>query len=150
MTELAFDTQTKRFGLPLLFSGQAQKELFVNEMACRIDCLLHPAVEGIANTPPAVAEDGDAWIISQSATDNWIGREGQIACRHSGQWLYFQPVAAMKAFDKSGGRDLVYRNGWIAAQRPSAPAGGATVDTEARAAIQEIVAALSTYGIFSV
>ncbi|MGB7407193.1 MAG: DUF2793 domain-containing protein, partial [Pontixanthobacter sp.] len=46
------------YGLPFLFAGQTQKEFYVNEAHARIDMLLHPVVEGIADTPPADAQEG--------------------------------------------------------------------------------------------
>lgn len=149
MTDLAFESQTSRFDLPLLFAGQAQKELFVNEMACRIDCLLHPAIEGISSNPPVNAIDGQAWIVGQSATGSWTGKEHNLACLQGGNWLYFDPAPGMRAFDKSLGQDLVYRGNWVSALTPAIPSGGTTIDTQARAAIEEIVAALIGYGIFS-
>lgn len=149
MTDFSFDSSTSRFDLPLLFAAQAQKEIFVNEMASRIDCLLHPVIEGVANLPPQTSTDGQAWIIGPDAAGLWAGRSGKVAVRRADDWLYINPVVAMRAFDKSSGRDLVYRDSWMSSQRPAIPNAGTTVDIEARAAIQEIIVALSTYGIFS-
>ena len=60
-----FDTATARHGFPMLVAGQAQKEFFVNEALARIDALLHPAFETVANTPPAVPAAGE-WILFRS------------------------------------------------------------------------------------
>lgn len=149
MTDLAFDSQTSRFQLPLLFAGQAQKELFVNEIACRIDCLLHPVIEGTSSNPPADANDGQAWIVGQSAEGLWAGKDHSLACRQSGNWHFFRPVPGMRAFDKIAGRELVFQGSWIALDTPELPSGGTTVDVQARVAIEEIVDSLRSYGIFS-
>ncbi len=41
--------------------------------------------------------------------------------------------------DRSTGQSILYRGGWQRPTAPAAPAGGTTVDAEARAAIGELV-----------
>jgi hypothetical protein len=48
------------------------------------------------------------------------------------------------AFERAG---TLYRGGWTAPSAPAAPAGGSTVDAEARTAIAELLGALSEAGI---
>jgi len=38
---ITFDSTSPRFGLPLLFSGQVQKEVYLNEALSRLDGLTH-------------------------------------------------------------------------------------------------------------
>ncbi len=49
---LNFADASPRFALPLLHSGQAQKELFVNEALMLSDALMHCLVCGEASSPP--------------------------------------------------------------------------------------------------
>ena len=49
--------------------------------------------------------------------------------------------------DRSTGQDIRYVDGWQRPVAPAEPAGGATVDGEARAAIVALIAALVAGGI---
>ncbi|PKB14229.1 uncharacterized protein DUF2793 [Novosphingobium kunmingense] len=149
MTDIPFDSRTARHELPLLFAGQAQKESFVNEALARIDALLHLAVEAVQAAPPDGPSDGQAWIIAPAPSGDWSERAGLIAARQGGQWLYFVPREGMRAFDRGSLRELVFRNGWIAAERPDEAIGGTTVDSEARQAIARVITELQRVGIFS-
>jgi len=145
---IVFDTTTQRFSLPLLFAGQAQKEAFVNESLSLVDALLHPVVEGIANTPPASPTDGTTWIIGTSPGGAWSGLAGKLVCRQSGQWLFLSPTEGMRVYDRTAGQDLRQISGnWIAATVPTAPSGGTTVDSQARDAIANMLQCLRDAGI---
>ena len=43
----AFPALSPRLALPYLFAGQAQKEVTLNEVAARLDCLVHCAIEAV-------------------------------------------------------------------------------------------------------
>ncbi|MEM8825882.1 MAG: DUF2793 domain-containing protein, partial [Pseudomonadota bacterium] len=86
---------TARLGLPLLASGQAQKEVTHNEALTRLDRWTHPRVESRRETtPPASPDAGAAWIVAADATGDWAGRDGDIA-EWDGVWRYFQPPAGL-------------------------------------------------------
>lgn len=146
---LVFDSTSPRFGLPFLFAGQAQKEAFVNEAHALLDALLHGVVEGRADAPPADPDDGLCWLVGDAPTGAWAGQAGKIACRQQGLWLFVAPRDGLRMFDRSSGQELFHNAGWIAPEAPAAPAGGATIDGEARAAIALLIAALREVGIFS-
>lgn len=145
---IQFTSATPRFALPLLFSGQAQKEFYVNEAHALTDALLHAACQGEAAAPPATPEEGEAWLVASGATGEWAGADGRLASRQAGNWLFTAPSDGMRVFDRSTGQLLLYRGGWQRPTPPAATSGGAVVDTEARAAIAELVTALSEAGIF--
>lgn len=144
---VVFASTSPRFGLPLLFAGQAQKEFTVNEAFGLTDALLHLAVEGEAASPPISPTDGDCWLVHASASGDWAGYGGHIACRQSGTWLYIAPRDGLRAYNRAAAQDWFYAGGWRAAAAVAAPAGGGTIDSEARSAISGILAALTAAGI---
>lgn len=146
---ISFEAKSPRFGLPFLYAGQTQREFFVNEAHALVDFLLHPVVEGQANTPPDHPPSGSCWIVGTSPAGAWLGREGQIACFQAGAWLFANPAEGMTVLDKTSGTQLRYLTGWRSAASVSAPMGGATVDVEARAAIAALVEALDGYGMIA-
>jgi len=140
---------TPRFSLPLLFSGRAQKEFYVNEAHALADALLHAACQGEASEPPATPANGEAWLVGSGATGAWAGEDGKLACYQAENWLFAVPNDGMRLFDRSTGQMLLYRGGWKRPATPAAPSGGTTVDTEARAAIADLVSALTQAGILA-
>ncbi|MCB2078973.1 MAG: DUF2793 domain-containing protein [Novosphingobium sp.] len=145
---LLFTDSSPRFGLPMLYAGQAQKEVFVNEANALTDALLHCAIEGISTTPPATPTDGESWLVSAPADGAWAGEDGHLACRQGGNWLFVFPGAGMRVLDKSTGQIILYDGSWRAPVAPVEPSGGSVVDTEARSAIIELVQALRVAGVF--
>jgi hypothetical protein len=144
---ISFTSASARYGLPLLFAGQAQKEFFVNQAHALTDALLHPAIEGEADDPPAAPQEGETWLIGTTPSGAWEGRAGWLACFQAGAWVFAEPRDGLRVLDRVTGQDIRYRSGWQRPITPEAPTGGATVDTEARAAITALVAALICAGI---
>jgi hypothetical protein len=142
-----FNGMTPRLGLPLLFAAQAQKEVFVNEAHAVLDALVHGIIEAESDTPPLDPQDGQCWIVGSGATGDWLGRETRIACRQSGQWLYVTPVDGMRVLDRAKSQELLFSNGWIRVDPVQEPIGGSVVDSQARAAIAELISALTDLGL---
>lgn len=128
-------------------AAQAQKEFTVNEALALIDALLHIVVEGEAAVPPASPTDGECWIVGNEPTGDWFGQAGNIACRQAGTWLFLSPADGLTLFDKTAGCTARFGDGWHRTSPVPAPEGGTTVDTEARAAIAGVIAALETLGV---
>ncbi|MBV1918961.1 MAG: DUF2793 domain-containing protein [Sphingomonadaceae bacterium] len=143
-----FDTTSPRFALPMLFSGQAQKELWVNEAHALTDALLHCLVEGEQTDPPTTPVEGENWIAATGATGDWAGHDGEIACRQGGNWLFVAPQDGLRVLDRSTGQERLFLGGWNIPGAPADPSGGSTIDIEARAVLSNLIAALRVSGVF--
>jgi hypothetical protein len=146
---LSFASTTPRFGLPLLFSGQAEKEFYVNEAHALADALIHCAVEEVTDTPPSVPDDGRCWLAGPTPSGAWAGHAGQIACRQLGNWLFVEPRDGLALLNRATGQTLRFHGGWITPSPPALPSGGATIDSEVRAALADLLGVLAEAGIFA-
>ena len=144
---ITFDSTSPRLALPLLFAGQAQKEVYVNEALALIDTLLHGVIEGTANTPPASPVDGTCWLVGTAPSGDWAGTAGKLASRQGGNWIFITPRDGIRLLNRSTAQEILYSGGWKIAARPGSPSGGTTVDAEARTAIGQIITALTTAGV---
>lgn len=142
------DTST-RHALPYLFAGQAQKEFTVNEALAKIDALLHPVIGGQAASEPTSPAPGDCVLVIEPASGIFDGNEGRLASWDGQQWTFIDPVEGMTVYDSSTGTRLVFASGWQEAPSIGDPAGGTTIDLEARGAIVALSGALRDYGIIS-
>lgn len=87
---------TARWALPLLFAGQAQKEITHNEALVLIDALLHARVESAdLASPPGTPLVGQCWIVADGATGDWAGKMGAIALWTEGGWRFVPPSAGL-------------------------------------------------------
>lgn len=146
---IVFTSASPRFGLPLLFAGQSQKEVFVNEAHALADALLHPAIEGEADDPPATPAEGESWLVGGSPTGAWAEYAGALASFQAGGWIFAAPRDGMRVLDRATGQDIRYLGGWQRPTAPAEPSGGTTVDTEARSAISSLLAALAAAGLLA-
>ena len=146
-TPLEFHARSPRNDLPYLFIAQAQKEATVNEALARIDVLLRPVVEGETDAPPAVPMEGVGWIVGAGAQGEWAGREGALAFHVAGSWILARPSEGTMVVVRSLDCLRHWRDGWQTMALPVIPTDGATIDTEARAAIDGLIAQLRAFGL---
>lgn len=159
---------TDRFQLPYILPGQAQKEFFHNEALVLLDAALHCAVETApAAAAPAAPSPGQSWIVGDAATGAWAGKDGQIASFTQGGWRFIAAQPGMAAWNKAAGLWLIFDGiAWsegalpatalvingrqvVGPRRPAiaSPSGGVTIDVEARAAIDELIATFMSHGL---
>ena len=70
-----------------------------------------------------------------------------MACFQAGGWLFVEPRDGLRVFNRASGHEWLFANGWQSCAAISDPAGGATVDAEARATISAMLGALRTAGL---
>lgn len=159
---------TARFALPLLYAGQAQKELSHNEALTLADALIQPCVEAAGvSVPPADPAPGQCWIVGGSPSGAWSGAAGTLALWTGGGWRFAAPREGMTAWIADERMTARYsRGGWqigrlsgtrieiegeqvLGPREPAIgdPDGGGVVDIEARAAIEAILGTLRTHGL---
>jgi Protein of unknown function (DUF2793) len=161
---------TSRYALPLLASGQAQKEITHNEALLLLDALSHPAIESrILTSPPASPLPGQTWLVGNTPTGDWADKATQLALWTSGGWRYITPRLGMTVWSKPDDAFIFFAGTgwqigawpvvqlWVAGQRVVAerqpaiadPAGGATSDIQARAAIGSILNTMRAHGLIA-
>lgn len=161
------DETSARLALPLLKTGQAQKELSHNEALALLDIAVQAGVEAVeVNLPPVDPSPGASWIVGPAPTGVWAGRAGALAGWTPGGWRFVSPSEGMRVWDAGSGAFAVFTAGaWTIGQlrgrvfvdgvqvvgpRAAAiadPTGGETIDTEARAALAGLLAALRDHGL---
>lgn len=158
---------TPRLDLPFIRASQAQKEVTHNEALARLDGLVQPVAHGVATAPPATPDDGEVWIVAPAATGDWEGHDHALARFADGVWDFLVPAAGFRfrLLDQGLGAEfdgsdwiigevraaLVRVDGdAVLGQRQPAitdPAGGGTVDSEARAALIALLDAARAHGL---
>lgn len=162
------DERSPRLALPLLQPGQAQKETDHNEALTLLDIAAQAAVLAVGlDNPPVDPAPGECWIVGTAPTGAWNGYVGALAGWTAGGWRFVAPTPGMTAWSIADDMSARYEAGtwWLGeiraervlidgvqvlGPRGSAipdPAGGVSVDAEARAAISAMLNALRSHGL---
>ena len=88
-------------------------------------------------------------LVAPGAAGEFSGMDGQLAGWDGQQWTFAAPSPGMTMRDRSDGSLVHYTDSWKRLAAPEQPAGGSTVDVEARIAIGELLVALKDFGMFS-
>ena len=161
---------TQRLGLAMLFSGQAAKETTINESFQALDTIVAAAVEEEPqDAPPAAPAIGACYLIGGSPSGAWSGKAAHLAAYTANGWRFIAPFEGLSATINGSGLTATFRAGaWetgvgrlaslrvggqqVVGSRSAAiatPAGGSTVDTQARAAVEAILIALRGHGLIA-
>ncbi|WP_294357771.1 DUF2793 domain-containing protein [uncultured Sphingomonas sp.] len=163
------EDQTPRLGLPLLHIGQAGKELTHNEALARLDIVVAGVVEDIGvDVPPADPTPGQCWIVGAQPGGEWVGHAGAIAGWTDGGWRFIAASFGLSLWCRARARHVAFNSAWedgviratrvivdgvpvIGARQPAipSPAGGATIDAEARGTITAMLAAMRAHGLIA-
>ncbi|WP_439568720.1 DUF2793 domain-containing protein [Sphingopyxis sp.] len=140
---------TPRLALPLLAVAQAQKEATHNEALTLIDALVHAAVAaGPLNDPPAAPVAGQCWLVGSAPTGDWAGQAAAIAIWSAGGWRFSAARAGMVVTRLADGARLRFEGGeWAGPATIATPAGGSTIDVEARSALGMLILHLEAQGL---
>lgn len=141
-----------------------------NEALALIDGCLAPCVEQRAlASPPASPLAGRCYLVAAGASGAWAGKVDQLAIASEGGWRFVVPRTGMRAWIANEEIEAVFRGGaWeygavraerllvggnqvVGTRSPAiaAPAGGTTVDTECRAVLAGLLAALRSHGLIA-
>ena len=161
---------TDRLALPLLATGQAQKEATHNEALARADMLIQPVVQSVAAASvPTSPQIGQCWIVGSGATGAWAGHDAAIACWTGGGWRFADSFPGMCAWNiATASFALRGASSWsigisnasqyrvndmqVVGARQSAipnPLSGTVVDAESRVALSAVLAALRAHGLIA-
>jgi hypothetical protein len=146
---IQFEGATPRLAFPLLFSGQAQKEFFVNEALLRADLAVQCVVEGEAQTPPPGPSAGQAWLVGDEPGGLFVGHASAIAGWTGDGWRFVEALDGFRVFDRQSRCCRLYSGSWTLPSAAGEPVGGTTVDEQARAAIVALVATLTEAGVLA-
>jgi hypothetical protein len=159
---------TDRTGMPLLAAGQTQKETYHNEALTVADLLICGVVTApSAGSPPATPESGILYQVPAAATGAWSGQDGQLSAYTQGGWRFVAPFEGLRLTQREGGIERRWTGtGWEVGQTRTnevlvggqkvvgsrvaaiaAPAGGTTVDAEARNCLSAMLDALKAHGL---
>ena len=106
-------------------------------------------VEGELEAPPAEPLPGQAWLVGAAPTGAYSGHAAAIAGWTSAGWRFIEAMVGLSLFDKSTGCFRRFDGTWRTPTAPLPPSGGATIDTEARAVLGNILERLAEAGIFA-
>lgn len=162
--------KSARIGMPLLSSGQAQKDVTHNEALTLLDFVVHGSVAGgPLDVPPQDPETGCSYLCGLAPEGAWRGYPRYLANWTAGGWRFVAPFDGLQFVDRTAGGNWRFRGGeWTYGIVDAAevrvngnrvvgpqqapipnPNGGAVIDTEARNALVSVLSALRSHGLLA-
>jgi hypothetical protein len=161
---------TSRLSLPLLASGQAQKEVAHNEALTISDMMIQPVVQAVGvPAPPPAPFVGQSWIVGTAPNGAWAGQANALAGWTPGGWRFITPQDGFVAYSVADNQVARFVGGaWalghenaklykvdgqtvVKAQQPAIanPLGGTMIDAECRIALSAILQMLRDHGLIA-
>jgi len=162
--------QTPRLKAPYIIATQAQKEVSHNMALNLLDALVQTAVESaLLIAPPPAPSEGGLWIVGDGAAGDWAGHDRELAQYIGGGWQFHIPFDGMLAWlrdENIAARFMtgLWQKGLVTATKVEVSgqqvvgsqqaaiadaAGGATIDAEARSALNSLLAACRAHGLIA-
>lgn len=132
-------SKTKRLNLPLINSGQAQKEITHNEALSLLDALVSPVVQEVGvNAPPLNTQDGELYIIGGQPEGKFTKHAGKIAAKLGSSWRFIEPIKWQEVtLDSDGSKQRFDGKEWAplntttsAAVQPSSAANNILINKD--------------------
>lgn len=116
---------TTQLSLPLVMPAQAQKHVTVNQALSILDTVTQLRVKSsTTTTPPASANEGDAFVVPNDAGGVWAGYVGSVAVWTNGGWSYLTARPGWRAWDEGGcGWQLFDGTEWASNALATSPGG---------------------------
>ncbi|MDA5194959.1 DUF2793 domain-containing protein [Govanella unica] len=161
---------TPRLKLPYIRANQAQKEVTHNSALNMVDAMVMAVVEDRdLVAPPLSPGEGQMWIVAAGATGVWSGQSGKLAHFIGGAWVFYVVPDGARVWIRDEQLEArMTGSGWVAgdlrgtalrvngtqvvgvrAGAIAAVSGGTTVDSEARAALNALLAACRGHGLIA-
>ncbi|OJF97845.1 DUF2793 domain-containing protein [Pararhizobium antarcticum] len=89
---------TANLDMPYILPSQAQKHVTHNEALQILDAVTQLTVTAQLVAPPSDPQEGSCFAIAASATGLWAGKDGRLALRQDGSWIYILPREGWRAW----------------------------------------------------
>lgn len=108
-------TNTNNLNIPLVVQSQAQKEVTINQAISMLEALQNRGVvDKDLSSPPLSPAEGDAYIVSATATGAWAGKENNVAY-YNGVWKFIAPNEGLIIWVNDEGKIYYYSgSAWVA------------------------------------
>ncbi len=138
---------TVKLNLPYMAAAQAQKHVTHNEAIRDLDTLVQlNVISRDLNQPPTTNGNGESYIIADTPSGDWSGKQGQIASWQDNGWYFYPPKTGWRCwvFDEdklcvwngTGWAEVSGGGGSTAPVNPAALVGvNITADTANRLAV---------------
>lgn len=117
--------KTAQLMLPLVMPAQAQKHVTVNQALAILDAVTQLQVQSALTTvPPRSPVEGAAYLVPQSASEEWKGKAPAVAVYSNSGWVFLTPRAGWRAWDQEQAAWWIFDgSGWVANALAISPKG---------------------------